>query len=244
MPTTLLTPTPDYMKEIAQVAEQLLRLLCRLVWLIMKLLFRWLSQAGVYLYRHRIQIIGYKYTPVIVLLVCTLWFTVTLIRRNTAEDSLPQPASYGPQTIDPVLVREDSDFTDNKPDAKASKRLISSIYSWLGTPHSDGGNTKAGIDCSGFVQAVAREVYGIQLKRNAAEIYEYNTVRISRQNLREGDLVFFRMDGHHISHVGIYLKNNAFAHASTSKGVTISSLDEPYYAKTFYQAGRLKTITL
>jgi hypothetical protein len=247
MRATLLTPSPDFMKEIAQVAEHLLRLFCRLIWLITKLLFRWLSQASLYLYRHRVQIIGYKYTPVIVLLACSLWFMVSLKSRNTPNyltEDWQQPVSYSPKPLDPILVREDRGFANNISDSKTSKRLINSVYSWLGTPHCDGGNTKSGTDCSGFVQAVAKETYGIQLRRNAAEIYEYNTVSINRRNLQEGDLVFFSTDGSHISHVGIYLKNNAFAHASTSKGVTISSLNEPYYLKTFYRAGRMKTINL
>jgi lipoprotein Spr len=63
---------------------------------------------------------------------------------------------------------------------------------------------------------------------------------IRKSDLREGDLVFFRINKKRISHVGIFLGQNKFVHSSTQKGVTISDLDEPYYQKYFYKAGRIK----
>ncbi|RHJ85498.1 C40 family peptidase [Parabacteroides sp. AM08-6] len=114
---------------------------------------------------------------------------------------------------------------------------------WLGTPYRMGGNTKRGVDCSGFVAIVYREVYGKQLSRSSADMLKHNCRRISRAKLQEGDLVFFRTGKgkkNVPSHVGIYLKNGRFIHASTSKGVIVSSLSEPYYTRTWLTGGRVK----
>ncbi len=114
---------------------------------------------------------------------------------------------------------------------------------WLGVPHRLGGTTKSGIDCSGFVTQVYRLVYDKQLARSSADMLKQNCRKIGREGLREGDLVFFRTGGSKRgipNHVGIYLKNGRFIHTSTSGGVMISSLSEPYYIKTWLTGGRVK----
>lgn len=114
---------------------------------------------------------------------------------------------------------------------------------WLGTPHRLGGSTKRGVDCSGFVAIVYREVYGKQLARSSADMLKHNCKKIGRGKLQEGDLVFFRTGGgkkNVPNHVGIYLKNGRFIHTSTSKGVMVSSLSEPYYTRTWITGGRVK----
>lgn len=114
---------------------------------------------------------------------------------------------------------------------------------WLGTPHRMGGNTKKGMDCSGFVVIIYREIYGKQLSRSSADILKHNCKKIGRSKLNEGDLVFFRTDGKRSktpNHVGIYLKNGRFIHTSTSRGVMVSSLSEPYYTRTFITGGRVR----
>lgn len=114
---------------------------------------------------------------------------------------------------------------------------------WLGTPHRMGGSTKRGVDCSGFVAIVFREVYRKQLARSSADMLKYNCKKVSRSKLQEGDLVFFRTGSGKKkvpNHVGIYLKNGKFIHTSTSKGVMVSSLSEPYYTRTWITGGRVK----
>ena len=119
-----------------------------------------------------------------------------------------------------------------------NKKLIESVTSWLNTPYKYGGNTKQGTDCSGFVQQVYSEVYGISLARSAADIYS-QCKKISRTDLKEGDLVFFKINTPKVGHVGIYLTDEYFIHASTQKGVIISNLAETYYAKYFHSCGRM-----
>ena len=115
---------------------------------------------------------------------------------------------------------------------------------WLGVKHKTGGNTKKGVDCSGLTGIIYKQVYGINLERSSANILRKNCGEIKRNNLREGDLVFFKTMGSGNSktptHVGIYLKNGKFIHASSSKGVMVSSLSEPYYIRTWITGGRVK----
>ncbi len=114
--------------------------------------------------------------------------------------------------------------------------LYQTIDDWYGTRYRLGGTTKNGIDCSAFVQTVYASAFGINLPRMAKDQYKA-TRRISRTKLREGDLLFFNTRGG-VSHVGIYLQNNKFVHASVA-GVMISDMFEPYYVKHFISAGRV-----
>lgn len=118
-------------------------------------------------------------------------------------------------------------------------RLYSFIDDWYGTPYKYAGQSKSGIDCSGFASAVYRDVYNRKIGGPASSIY-LQCRPVSQNDLVEGDLVFFQIASDKISHVGIYLQNNKFVHASTKKGVIINDLDEAYYKKYFYKGGRLK----
>lgn len=115
--------------------------------------------------------------------------------------------------------------------------LYASIDNWFGTRYRLGGSTKEGIDCSALTQMTYATQYGINLPRTAREQFDA-TRRISRTDLKEGDLVFFNTQGG-ISHVGIYLQNNRFYHASSS-GVTISDLYDAYWEKRFIGVGRFQ----
>lgn len=114
---------------------------------------------------------------------------------------------------------------------------------WLGVKHRDGGSSKKGVDCSGLTQILYKKVYGIKLERSSANILQQNCKPISKEKLREGDLVFFNTlnskKSKHPTHVGIYLKNGKFIHSTTSKGVIISNLSEPYYIRTWNTGGRV-----
>jgi cell wall-associated NlpC family hydrolase len=118
-------------------------------------------------------------------------------------------------------------------------RLLEFIEEWYGTRYVYGGSTKRGIDCSAFSGTLQATVFGRTLPRIAQDQFLYSE-RISRTRLREGDLVFFNTIGG-ISHVGVYLKNNKFIHASSSHGVTISDLNDTYYSKRFIAAGRVRS---
>jgi lipoprotein Spr len=116
--------------------------------------------------------------------------------------------------------------------------LYDTIVNWLGTPYRYAGNCDKGIDCSGLVHLLCSRVYGFNPgARNSAELYQ-RVEKIDPDDLREGDLLFFRIHKRRISHVAMYLGNGKFVHSSTSRGVIISDMSEAYYRKSFAGAGR------
>ena len=119
-----------------------------------------------------------------------------------------------------------------------NKTLLESVDPWYGVRYRTGGNGKSGIDCSGFTVAVYLAAYGINLPRVSREQYRISR-KISTTELQEGDLLFFNTRGSGISHVGVYLGNNKFIHATVSKGVMVNDLFETYYIKRFIGAGRI-----
>ncbi|MDR1938736.1 MAG: C40 family peptidase [Tannerellaceae bacterium] len=127
--------------------------------------------------------------------------------------------------------------------AKDNLYLYTAASRWMGTPYRFGGVSRQGVDCSGFAGIIYREVYGKRLAASSADMLKYNCRKVRRSGLREGDLVFFRTDGGSRktpNHVGIYLKNDKFVHASTSRGVMVSGLSEPYYLRSWITGGRAK----
>jgi cell wall-associated NlpC family hydrolase len=115
--------------------------------------------------------------------------------------------------------------------------LLEHVDEWYGTKYRMGGTSKSGIDCSAFVQAVYLSAFAVSLPRTARDQYRTSHI-ISATELKEGDLVFFNTRGG-VSHVGIYLQNNKFIHASSSQGVTVSDMFDPYYLKRYIGAGRI-----
>ena len=115
------------------------------------------------------------------------------------------------------------------------KRIRDEYMRWKGTQHSLGGTDQSGIDCSAFVQAVCKKIFNIALPRTTKEQVKEG-VYISRDELKAGDLVFFKLPTYP-RHVGIFLSGNEFVHASKSKGVIISKMD-PYYWGKCYWTGR------
>ena len=122
-----------------------------------------------------------------------------------------------------------------------NKTLYRELKQWLGTPYKYAASEKGrGTDCSGMVMEVYKKVYDIKLERNSAKIFEKNCREIGRHRLKEADLVFFNNGkSGRITHVGIYLKEGYFVHASSSRGVIVSHLTEKYYDTHFQCAGRV-----
>ena len=116
-------------------------------------------------------------------------------------------------------------------------RLYAFIDEWIGTPYKFGGEDKEGIDCSGLSQTLEQEVFGINIPRTTGQ--QVNIIkRKYEEELAEGDLVFFDYDGKKFSHVGVYLQNGYYVHAS-SHGVMITQLHDPYTYKYFSRCGSI-----
>lgn len=110
--------------------------------------------------------------------------------------------------------------------------FLTEYNKWKGVPYRLGGTSFSGVDCSAFVQAVYQDAYAVNLPRTTAQQVTIGQ-KVSYNSAQSGDLVFFKT-GRKTRHVGIYLGGNTFMHASTSKGVVLSRLDNPYWASTFW----------
>lgn len=120
-----------------------------------------------------------------------------------------------------------------------SKQLYRFITDWSGVQYRHGGLDKKGIDCSGFALLLQKDIYGNQLPRRSrdqADVVKEKNIG----NLNEGDLVFFSFGGGAVDHVGVYLNNNFFVHASTKRGVVVDDLSIPAYQKALVKAGSLR----
>lgn len=123
-----------------------------------------------------------------------------------------------------------------------NQKLYLTAASWIGTPYKYGGLSRGGVDCSGFTYTLYKEVYGKTLARQSKDMLTTNCKKTDKKSLKEGDLVFFRTDGKKSSvpnHVGVYLKDGKFVHASSSKGVVVSDLATEYYVNTFIAGGKV-----
>ena len=123
------------------------------------------------------------------------------------------------------------------PEEIKSLMLYTFIDQWYGTKYRMGGHDEMGIDCSGFAQKLYTDVFGIDLVRTSRE--QFGSCRFvgEEEQLMEGDLVFFRIRGKQISHVGVYLMNSYFVHSAVNGGVMISSLKDQYWNHRFAGAG-------
>jgi lipoprotein Spr len=120
-----------------------------------------------------------------------------------------------------------------------NESLYRFINEWSGVPYKYAGKNKNGIDCSGLTTTLYLNLYKKTISSSTKALVG-EVKKIKESDLKEGDLVFFITNEKSISHVGVYLQNNKFVHASTKKGVMISDLNEPYFKKTYACSGRVK----
>ncbi|MCH7962779.1 MAG: C40 family peptidase [Bacteroidetes bacterium] len=122
------------------------------------------------------------------------------------------------------------------------EKMLMEIIKYINVPYQYGGNSKSGIDCSAFTQSIYKNTLSVNLFRSAREQYKQGEGISDVEELRFGDLVFFNTrENVRPGHVGIYIGDNLFAHASTKKGVTISSINHSYYKTRFMGGRRVKS---
>jgi cell wall-associated NlpC family hydrolase len=126
---------------------------------------------------------------------------------------------------------------DREVETLTNTYLFNFIDEWWAVRYRYGGTTMRGVDCSSYTGQLLYTVYAVSMPRTAREQYKA-TSRVRKDELQEGDLVFFNTRGG-VSHVGVYLSDGYFTHSSCSKGVTINNLDEAYYSRKFISGGRV-----
>ncbi len=152
------------------------------------------------------------------------------------KTSVPRPLAAVPSE----LQCKYSSMLGVTPTQLHNRSLYDFIEEWYGVHYKMGGNDKDGIDCSAFVQKLYEDVFSTNLVRTAREQFRFCRMVFDKETLKEGDLVFFKTKGRkRITHVGVYLANNFFVHASSTQGVTISSLNERYWERYFAGAGKI-----
>ncbi len=139
-----------------------------------------------------------------------------------------------------ILSRKKSStrYKNETPEGLNRDRFLLNVVSYLGVPYDFGGSSKEGIDCSALTSKVYSASANLSLPRSTRDQYKVGSA-VSKGNLQFGDLVFFNTTGHGPSHVGIYVEDDLFVHASVSYGVTFSSLESSYYKKRFIGARRV-----
>lgn len=168
--------------------------------------------------------------------------TITTVDNETGAAAAPQAASpASPQPIQEAYARK----LGVPAERITNVALYRFINNWLNTKYKWGGETRDGIDCSAFVRRLYNDVYNIQLPRTSIEQFYADGVELYRndENLHEGDLIFFKTlpkKKNAVTHVGFYLHNRYFVNSSSSQGVSIASLDDPYWKKKYVASGRLK----
>lgn len=154
--------------------------------------------------------------------------------KTEDEGTGPEPAGFSnrAERVRPAAPSRENNSALNR------HTVLSDIMGMMGVPYSEGGSGSAGTDCSGFTATVYRVAIRREIPRSCRGQYDTG-VPVDQAKLRFGDLVFFNIDGHPLSHVGIYVGDGLFAHASVSLGITVSLLEAEYYKRWYAGARRI-----
>lgn len=182
-----------------------------------------------------------------ILILCLL-LVVTLFGASAKKNYRTKLAVHNVVRKGITIPLEDSNFVQKYSkilglplDSCCHRKLIAEVASWLGTPYRAGGHTKAGTDCSGFVSSVYKEVFGISLSHSGVSMFhQMNHIVRKNEDLKEGDILFFRRRGNRITHVAMYLGKGKFIHSATvGRGVVVDDMHTPYYRYCYMFAGRV-----
>ena len=161
--------------------------------------------------------------------------TVEAVKEFQKSHGIKADGLIGPATYSALLGKDMPEITNSA--SYLANSIVSLSMNYIGVPYVFGGTSPYGFDCSGYVQYVFAHA-GISIPRTADVQYDFGTP-ISTTDLVAGDLVFFSTYTYGASHVGIYLGDNKFIHASSSRGVTIDSLGSSYYSSRYIGARRI-----
>jgi hypothetical protein len=161
--------------------------------------------------------------------------------RRFSSGDLPDDDQVDISAVMEVYEKRETDYNKTDQQETSKEKMLMEIISFLNTPYQYGGNSKQGIDCSAFTQTVFKNSLSYNLNRSARDQYKQGKSVSDMEDLQFGDLIFFNTQtGVRPGHVGIYIGDKLFAHASTKKGVTVSSLTHTYYNSRFMGGRRIE----
>ncbi len=166
---------------------------------------------------------------------------LAIVSLSSCRSAKKGNSSFYDSQIEKLKKDHDKNGNAGIGSSKTSKKIVKEAQGWLGTPYGYGRAEKGvACDCSGMVMSVYEKVTGIKLPRNSAKQQEF-CKKLKKKDVKVGDLCFFATgkDPDKVSHVGIMVDEKNFIHASTSKGVGISDINQPYYIRTFKGYGRV-----
>lgn len=173
---------------------------------------------------------------------CVSVFILLVVLLSSCGTQKPQgKLLYDPREVTELSSKLGIELSNIDKDDDRNMPLYAEVSQWLGVPYRYAGLSRRGLDCSGFAYLIYQKVYRKSIPRSTTDQSKMKMHNVSKRSLEAGDFVFFATSGRNkISHVGIYLKDGRFIHASTSNGVIVSHLDEDYYKRTWKKGGRLK----
>lgn len=184
----------------------------------------------------------YIVSTVLILVMAVGMASCSSSKHTAKSSSYPKSSSHkapARKTTESKMKHIDFSEVDSK---SAASKLLHEADTWIGIPYKWAGNDRDGVDCSGFVLQVYLRSLNISLPRTSAQQQEYCKA-ISKKDLRPGDLVFFTVrGGKRVGHVGIYIGDGNMIHSSSSKGVVITPLDNPYFVTNYHSSGRVERL--
>lgn len=171
--------------------------------------------------------------------ICVLCIALSVVACKSFQSISKKDVSDKGHTTTKSIKKKYAELLQVSESDIKNTDLYQFINHWYGVPYKYAGKDKNGIDCSGLTAMLYHQVYHMTITPSTKALIN-EVKKIKTSDLKEGDLVFFNIKSSTASHVGVYLQNQKFVHASSSKGVMISDLNEAYFKKYFYSAGRVK----
>lgn len=175
-------------------------------------------------------------------LLYILLFSIILLLSSSCGSTKSGPQLYDPKEVAYLSTKLGINLSNKDKNDDKNMALYAETSLWLGTPYRYGGMTRRGTDCSGFTMQVYKKIYRKNTPRSTSGLAKAKYPKVAKRNLQVGDLLLFatgKKKGE-VTHAGIYLKEGKFIHASTSRGVIVSHIDENYYKKAWVRAIRVK----
>ncbi len=180
---------------------------------------------------------AWRIVPAIAIAVTLSACTNPKATKNPQHSAKSDARMLNTASNDSLAKASQDEFEELVQSVDTKSKIMNQYANWKGVSYRLGGTTKSGIDCSSFVQRTFFEQFGVQLPRTTSE-QQSSGKSIKRNNLKAGDLVLFKT-GRTMKHVGIYIGDNKFVHASTSSGVIVSEMSNDYWSKRYYAGRRI-----